>query len=528
MKKVISLLLVAIMLLSCSVVANAMEATKFIKQSENYFLTEDGRLYCLTTTPDKFLFVDNDVKDMFGQLYVKGNTIMKHYSDYDRSDVWSDNFEVEIRRLLDKHAKFQGADGVIYTHIGATDYFYQVDGYITDTQAYTGKVSDTFACLTDKNKLYLNGGELVSDNVAEFYKNGYDMYYRTLDGNLYKNGNLILENCSNVWTEYYAKTNDGRWYHWGNNSDEQIEPFKNIDGQMITPKEYTNPVFATEYIYKSNDYAGNSLIWKIDESLWFTSKDGESSKVADRINCITSNTASLDRYFVDNKGNLYTLKGNTFKSYEAGWCVENLNDNNYCHINNDGGISYIDSYGNMKKITVNNKYINCSDWAVGEIDSADNIGYIDSVKYFDMSSNIKREDFCNMIVDFCETYLGRELSTTSNPFGDTQNEKVIKAYANGIITGVSGNEFAPDNEITREQMCAIMTRASKFLKPDVQFGEGIKFSDMNQVSDWAVEGVNAMSGLGIVKGDGYSITPQSNTSVEQAIAMTYRLYNKIK
>ena len=51
---------------------------------------------------------------------------------------------------------------------------------------------------------------------------------------------------------------------------------------------------------------------------------------------------------------------------------------------------------------------------------------------------------------------------------------------------------------------------------------------MDRVSDWAVEGVNAMSGMGIVKGDGVSITPKSNTSVEQAIAMTYRLYNKLK
>ena len=133
-----------------------------------------------------------------------------------------------------------------------------------------------------------------------------------------------------------------------------------------------------------------------------------------------------------------------------------------------------------------------------------------------------------MIVDFCEKYLGRELSTTSNPFEDTKNEKVIKAYANGIITGVSSDKFAPDDRITREQMCAIMTRATKLLKPDVQFGQGIAFSDMHTVSDWAVEGVNAMSGLGIVKGDGVSITPKSNTSVEQAIAMTYRLYNKIK
>ena len=46
MKKAISFLLVAIMLISCSVVAFAEQGgTKFIKNNDSYLLTEDGRLY---------------------------------------------------------------------------------------------------------------------------------------------------------------------------------------------------------------------------------------------------------------------------------------------------------------------------------------------------------------------------------------------------------------------------------------------------------------------------------------------------
>ena len=136
-----------------------------------------------------------------------------------------------------------------------------------------------------------------------------------------------------------------------------------------------------------------------------------------------------------------------------------------------------------------------------------------------------------MIVDFAETVKGAKLSTASkNPFSDVGEDQVavLKAYANGIIAGISATEFNPKGNITREQMCAIMTRTIKYLNSDATFGTPIQFSDMASVSDWAVEGVNAMSGLGIVKGDGVSITPQAQTTIEQAIAMTYRLYGKVK
>lgn len=403
--------------------------------------------------------------------------------------------------------------------------------------------------MTEDNSLYkfvgtyLNGAfsgyTKIADNVIDFheYRNG--VLYRDANYNLYNHGGLLLENCSEDYGYcspygdggyfFVARTNDGKWYHWGINRidyDFQLEPQKSVDGHNITPESFDAPTPASTYVYQYRHSLGEGksryLTWALDGGLYI-----DEQKIADNI--VSANdgrfkTKDGDVVFVD-------LLDAKFKV-----CDTNFIDKQayYSGIDRNGNFTYLkNTYYPIdnpivKTVYANYKYLNRSDWADAEIALADEIGYIDSVKLFDMQSNIKREDFCNMIVDFCEKYLGRELSTTSNPFEDTENEKVIKAYANGIITGVSSDTFAPDGRITREQMCAIMTRATKLLKPDIQFGEGIKFSDMHLVSDWAVEGINAMSGLGIVKGDGVSITPQSNTSVEQAIAMTYRLYNKIK
>ena len=46
-----------------------------------------------------------------------------------------------------------------------------------------------------------------------------------------------------------------------------------------------------------------------------------------------------------------------------------------------------------------------------------------------------------------------------NPFTDTNDEYVLKAYALGITFGTSETTFTPNAEITREQMATMLTRA---------------------------------------------------------------------
>ncbi len=514
MKKVLSVIMVVAILLTSSVSVFASDGTRFIKGT----LTEDGRLYRFTE--DGLDLIDTDVIDSsYGGYITKrehpdGNAVVN--GTYQTKDG---NWYFINKNTL--RTDIENSEKVLFVPEKSTDNY----GMTADNSLY-------------RFNTYLNGVfsgyTKIADNVIDFCEFSKDIVlYRDVNFNLYstddeycnENG-LLLENCSDIYTGFAARTNDGKWYHWGRNIidyEYRLEPPKMVDGHNITPEIIEKPMLASTFIYQDEYGLGGGkyryLTWALDGGLYI-----DEQKIADNIVFMQDNrfkTKDGDVVFVD-------LSDGTFKI-----CDTNFVDKQAWHsgIDRNGNFTYLEyPYENAKVKTVyaNHKYLNRSDWADAEIALADEIGYIDSVKLFDMQSNIKREDFCNMIVDFCEKYLGRELSTTSNPFKDTKNEKVIKAYANGIITGVSSDTFAPNGRITREQMCAIMTRATKLLKSDVQFGEGIKFSDMHLVSDWAVEGINAMSGLGIVKGDGVSITPQSNTSVEQAIAMTYRLYNKIK
>lgn len=555
MKKVLSVIILMAILLTSSVSVFASEGARFIQHDGIYILTDDGRFFRVNTNKELLTanleLIDTDVIDIEGNEYIKDDSYVNiQYSMYFNTEKVDGT--TDFVRLMESDI-IQDADGNLYFYGGFNEKQIGNEMIIANSQHFF---------LTENHVLYHISGygdfDKVSDNVLDYREDSDgNCAYRTLNYDLYRcyidnlgwidENDKILENVSDVYSvdvEYdhfsYAKTNDGKWYHWGANDGFQLESSKVIDGNEISPDKIKEPRLANEFIYQRiytrNGAVSDTFIWALDGHLYHNG-----SKIVDNI------AHCHDGYkFLTADGDLIIITRAYINDYQLKVieCDTNYDLNVYKYqgfkelqesgIDKDGNFVYV-LYDEYKKelyfpvkFNVNYKYLNRSDWADSEIALADEIGYIDSVKLFDMQSNIKREDFCNMIVDFCEKHLGRELSTTTNPFKDTENEKVIKAYANGIITGVSSDSFAPNDNITREQMCAIMTRATKFLKSDVQFGEGIKFSDMYDVSDWAVEGVNAMSGLGIVKGDGVSITPKSNTSVEQAIAMTYRLYNKIK
>lgn len=566
MKKVISLFMTMAILFTSAVSVFAT-GDYTIEKKSIYYLRSDGALYQVSGGTKKATveLVDTDVvlcgtiangskdylRDDYKEYFKSMNTLVfteigMVYEDWGYLSLNEEDAIKEIPNLTDVigYDLYLAEDGKVYKYNTSRSCLYCI--------ANIGKMKEFQECdgnayiLSEDNTLYStnHGGIIkVATDVKDFKVSNGCALYRTNNNDLYVSRynweatpEFLLSNCSQRYFHnnsigsggaIIAKTNDGKWCHMGTNHNFFLEPERKVDGNDITPKEFKTMVEAGEYIFRYGVWE-----WNIDGNL-YCCFEGSRDLIAEKVLMYDGSKALTQDgdlvVFINKSGNLMGdfLDAN-IKEPEK---LATLNTGTF--INKDNNLVVIlkndaEKRSYLQEIKLGEKYPDRSDWAEPEIAQADEIGYIDSVKQIPMQNNIKREDFCNMIVDFCETYLGKELSKTGNPFKDTENEKVIKAYANGIITGVSSNEFAPNNEITREQMCAIMTRASKFLKPDVQFGEGIKFSDMNQVSDWAVEGVNAMSGLGIVKGDGYSITPKSNTSVEQAIAMTYRLYNKIK
>jgi hypothetical protein len=119
----------------------------------------------------------------------------------------------------------------------------------------------------------------------------------------------------------------------------------------------------------------------------------------------------------------------------------------------------------------------------------------------------------------------------SNPFNDTTNPKILKAANLGIVGGVGGGKFAPNNNVTRQEIAVMLLRTLKTVMPNISTTAEFKtqFQDVNSIDSWALEAVNFMNAYDIIRGstvDGVSyMLPKGNTTKEQAIALVLRMYN---
>lgn len=76
------------------------------------------------------------------------------------------------------------------------------------------------------------------------------------------------------------------------------------------------------------------------------------------------------------------------------------------------------------------------------------------------------------------------------PEGQWYSDAVAWATENNIVKGVSENKFAPDEDITREQMVLIIYRYAKMQGFDAGGASNLEnFTDAKDVSDWALDAI---------------------------------------
>lgn len=146
-----------------------------------------------------------------------------------------------------------------------------------------------------------------------------------------------------------------------------------------------------------------------------------------------------------------------------------------------------------------------------------------------MTKPITREEFAELVVKLYEITTGTKAQVESpNPFTDTTNPEILKAFKLGITTGTSKTTFTPKALTNREQVASMLSRAIKKMVPEDDFStEGAPvFTDQNDISSWALEHVSYIAKLGIIKGADGKFLPLSSTTREQAIAMSLRTFNR--
>lgn len=226
---------------------------------------------------------------------------------------------------------------------------------------------------------------------------------------------------------------------------------------------------------------------------------------------------------------LHAKDGYTFAKDLKG-TINGIKETKYVTISNKNRI-YVDVF--MPKIEESEEYTwsKASEWAEPELKEASKQNLIPEI--FDeanLTKNITRKEFAHTVVKMYEKITGQKsVPIAKNPFTDTKDKEVLKAYNIGITNGTSDTTFSPDALITREQMATMMTRALTKAGKDTSRPESAKlFADDSEFSEYAKDSIYYMSSIEIIKGVGENkFNAKGNASREQALAISIRCVKKL-
>jgi uncharacterized protein YkwD/uncharacterized protein YjdB len=179
-----------------------------------------------------------------------------------------------------------------------------------------------------------------------------------------------------------------------------------------------------------------------------------------------------------------------------------------------------------------------SGWAVAEMNDANVQGFLTPNAQKDYRRNLTRAEFCEIVVALIERTLGNELPLpATNPFTDTSNIDVQKASLYGspnpVVNGVGGGLFAPDKNVARQEIVAMVARALSRLSSDTGRAllptpapAQLPFKDYSSISDYAVEPLKSLYANGVVKGDNFgNFNPLDEIKSEECVAVVLRANN---
>ena len=92
-----------------------------------------------------------------------------------------------------------------------------------------------------------------------------------------------------------------------------------------------------------------------------------------------------------------------------------------------------------------------------------------------------------------------------NPFDDVSQDKwycsfVCTAMKNGLMLGTGKSRFSPGSNVTREEYCTVLFRVADKTGVGVRTVSDLVFSDVDDISDWAFDGVKFCFENGIING----------------------------
>lgn len=154
---------------------------------------------------------------------------------------------------------------------------------------------------------------------------------------------------------------------------------------------------------------------------------------------------------------------------------------------------------------------------------------------FSPDTKLTRAQFVVLLMNAYQINLQNqdELNQNQN-FTDAGNtyytDYLLVAKNLGIVKGVGNNMFAPEKEITRQEMFVMLYNALKIIDeaPTASFDKTLStFNDADQVATWANEALSTLVRSGIISGStNNNINPKSGTTRAEIAQVLYNLLAK--
>ena len=154
-------------------------------------------------------------------------------------------------------------------------------------------------------------------------------------------------------------------------------------------------------------------------------------------------------------------------------------------------------------------------------------GYDDGLFHGD--NHVTREEFAAMLVRALGLTDNGEACAFTDISGRWSEESIRIAAQNGLVNGVNATTFAPDAEITRQEMMTMIARALKATGLNVTGSDDLSgYADANEVSGWALSSVRTLVASGIISGDNGKLNPTGTCTRSEAAAVFSRLLALLK
>ena len=174
--------------------------------------------------------------------------------------------------------------------------------------------------------------------------------------------------------------------------------------------------------------------------------------------------------------------------------------------------------------------VTASDWFYNAVKAAYTEGLISGVTDTEFAPNVTLTR--GMLTAIIGRLGGAETTDGSTVFTDVDANAYYAPYVawaaeNGIVSGFGDGTFRPDENVTREQTAAIIWRYMQYIGEDVSTGDNtniLSFTDAADVSEYAIPAIQWACGDGIISGyPDGSLAPKSGITRAEFAAMISKI-----